>query len=167
VLPTPGFVSLGEAVEIVARKASGDIEFLIAKGCEAGRILASYREARGLLDLNRTVWQELHWRTYFDGGTIEFDLPLIDEKRQPLPDGRTARCTCEIFIRRDSLDRFIAELTPALLPTRYPGDAALIAEGRQMMASGMEKRAVARALAARAEGPATFESKVDRLRKAL
>jgi hypothetical protein len=58
-------------------------------------------------------------------------------------------------------------LEPAVISTRYPGDAALLEEGRRMLAGGMEKRAVARALAARADGTATFESKVDRLRKAL
>jgi hypothetical protein len=50
---------------------------------------------------------------------------------------------------------------------RFPGDATLIEEGRRMVVSGMQKRAVARQLAARAEGAGTFESKVDRLRKLL
>jgi hypothetical protein len=50
---------------------------------------------------------------------------------------------------------------------RYPGDAALIEEGRRMLAGGKQKRAIARELAERAEGAGTFESKVDRLRRLL
>jgi hypothetical protein len=56
---------------------------------------------------------------------------------------------------------------PAVASARYPGDAALIEEGRQMLARGKQKRAVARELAERAEGAGTFESKVDRLRRLL
>lgn len=66
---------------------------------------------------------------------------------------------------QDWLDRnHPAAATPS---SRYPSDAALIAEGRRMVATGMEKRAVARKLAERAEGAGTFDSKVDRLRRAL
>jgi hypothetical protein len=61
----------------------------------------------------------------------------------------------------------IEGLTPATTPMRYPGDAALIEEGRRMLETGMEKRAVARKLAPRAEGAGTLESKIDRLRRAL
>jgi hypothetical protein len=57
---------------------------------------------------------------------------------------------------------------PAVVASaRYPGDAALIEEGRRMLAAGMQKRAIARMLAERAEGAGTVESKVDRLRKLL
>jgi hypothetical protein len=111
-----------------------------------------------------------HWRNYFAAGTIDLvDLPLLDEKGRPVMDGRTVpRCTREIFLQQDSLDRFIAKLQPpTVAASRYPGDKALIEEGRQMLACGMTKRKAAEKLAFRAEGAGTFESKVDRLRKAL
>ncbi|WP_377830312.1 hypothetical protein ACFKHW_17280 [Bradyrhizobium lupini] len=59
-----------------------------------------------------------------------------------------------------------ADLEPTVIASRYPGDAALLEEGRRMLAAGMEKRAIARQLAPRAEGH-SLESKIDRLRKAL
>jgi hypothetical protein len=42
-----------------------------------------------------------------------YDLPLLDDKGHPVQDGRTVPvCTREIFVRRDSLDRFIASIEP-------------------------------------------------------
>jgi hypothetical protein len=69
----------------------------------------------------------------------------------------------------DWLDRQYPPTTEptAAASTRYPADTTLIEEGRRMLASGMQKRAIARKLAERAEGAGTFESKVDRLRRLL
>jgi hypothetical protein len=47
---------------------------------------------------------------YFATGTIDLDLPLVDVKGRPNVHGHTARCTCEIFVRRDGLDLFVAQL---------------------------------------------------------
>lgn len=55
----------------------------------------------------------------------------------------------------------------AVASARFPGDVALIEEGRRMLASGMQKRAIARKLAERAEGAGTLKSKIDRLRRLL
>jgi hypothetical protein len=188
-----GYVALPEAVDIVGRKLAGsnwhsfadetsrdnlvwfdqgilsDAIRMIAEGCESGRIAAAYRRwDTGADALDPAVWRMASWRNYFATGTIDLELPLIDEKGRPAPDGRTApQCTREILVRRDTLDHFIANLTPAISTSRYPGDAVLLEEGRRMVAGGMEKRAVARKLAPRAEGVGTFESKLDRLRKAL
>ena len=191
ILPPPiGYVHLYQAVETVGRAACGarwvsvhcqdelkgammapsaalqDVIMSIAEACEAGKLAAAYPNAlEGGVDvLDPGEWRKsrLHVETYFASGEVILYLPYSPPRRE------LARCPRKIFIRKDSLAEFIKSLEPApVATTRYPGDAALIEEGRRMMASGMEKRAVARQLASRAEGPATFDSKVDRLRRAL
>lgn len=123
-----GFITLYEAVDAVGSAefglkwehvvqldkpisgAYGKAITMIAEGCEDGRIAASYRSIMGVDELDRAVWRAGRWWTYFITGTIDLDLPLLDEKGRPNPYGHTARCTREIFIRRDSLNRFIAGL---------------------------------------------------------
>jgi hypothetical protein len=149
-----------------------DIIEVIAEGCEAGKLTAGYPTwDGGVDDLDLREWRKTHWRNYFSFGTVDLDLPLIDALGRPDQAGFTAKCARKIFIRKDSIDGFIQALAPAPPQPKpakhFPGDAALIEEGRQMLANGMTKRAVARALAARAEGGGTLESKVDRLRRAL
>jgi hypothetical protein len=188
-LPPPiGFITLYDAVNTVGgvlfgaswqyaiplhHEADNDrdpherVITMIAEGCQAGKLAAAYEDLfKGADDLDRGVWQMPHWRNYFVDGMIDVDLPRLVNS-EPDPSGKTFRCTRKIFIRRESLAHFIENLEPpAVAASRYPGDAALIEEGRPMVARGMEKRAVARKLAPRAEGT-TFESKVDRLRKQL
>jgi hypothetical protein len=193
-LPPPiGYVHLYQAVDAVGRAAHGtewrpiccqdwlkylvdtnlvgDVIEIVAEGCEAGKLAATYPTVHGGVDdLDRSEWRKTRWRNYFFFGTIDLDLPLVDASGRPNQFGRTARCTRKIFIRKDSLDEFIKSRAPTqdFKPAkRYPGDVALIEEGRRMMAKGMQKRAVARALATRAEGGGTLDSKIDRLRKAL
>lgn len=105
--PPPGFVALGEAVEMVGRKVGADLDvyLMIAEACESGKVAAAYRsDIGGADDLDCSVWQLPHWRSFFETGTIDLDLPLLDGRRRPNPSGFTARCTREIFVRRDSLD---------------------------------------------------------------
>lgn len=83
---------------------------LIAEWCEAGEIAAVYRSITGVDDLDRSVWRRPHWRHYFADGTIDLDLPLVDENLRPNLDGYAARCTREVYLRRDDLDRLIAHL---------------------------------------------------------
>jgi hypothetical protein len=110
-LPPPiGFITLGEAVEMVRRKAL-DAERAIAEGCESGVIAAAYRSVTGGADdLDRLVWQLPHWRDYFATGEIDLELALLDDQCRPVSDGRTAHCTREIFIRREGFERFVAQL---------------------------------------------------------
>jgi len=109
--PPFGFITLADAVALVASnvpKADRDrVTTIIAEGCEAGRILATYKTITGVADLDRSVWYG-HWPSYFDSGTIDLDLPVLANGR-PVADGRTVRCTREIYIRRSSLESFIAE----------------------------------------------------------
>ena len=83
---------------------------LVAERCEAGEIAAAYRSIAGADSLDRAVWQTPHWRNYFATGTIDLDLPLLDDKLRPDPNGRTARCTREVFLRKDDLERFVTIL---------------------------------------------------------
>lgn len=84
---------------------------LVAEQCEAGEIATAYRSLAGATDLDRDVWRLPCWQNYFDAGTINLDLPLLDANGQPNPNGFTARCTCEIFVRRQDLDCFVASLS--------------------------------------------------------
>jgi hypothetical protein len=143
-METPiGFVTLYEAVDIVGRSqfgavweyavliddpkggAHGKITTMIAEGCEDGRISAAYRSITGADNLDRGVWRARHWWTYFMTGTIDLDLPLLDDRGEPVSDGRTTRCTREIFIRRDSLQQFIASLGPAAVTESALGPASV------------------------------------------
>ena len=126
-LPAPiGFIPLQEAVGIVGQKMGGDadIERTIAEACEAGEIRAAYRSWTTVADeLDRRVWQMTHWRNYFATGTIDlYGLPLLDDNGHPVPDGRTVPvCTREIFVRKDSLDRFVASIEPNSKPAASRG----------------------------------------------
>jgi hypothetical protein len=88
----------------------------IAEACENGRVEAAYETILGADSLDQKVWRMPHWRNFFASGTIDLDLPLLDDKLVPVPDGRTARCTRQIFVRRDSLERFMATLPAVLAP---------------------------------------------------
>jgi hypothetical protein len=190
--PPPGYVHLYQAVDAIGRARYGTdwtqihcqdelkhqvqicstfvdcIIKIVAEGCEAGKLAAAYPNIDGGVDdIDRGEWRKTRWRNYFFFSTIDLDLPLYRGSR-PDPSGQTISCTRKIFIRKDSLSEFVKSFQPAPVPaSRYPGDSALIEEGRRMLARGMEKRAVARELAPRAEGAGTLDSKVDRLRKAL
>jgi hypothetical protein len=129
-LPTPiGFVTLHSAVDAVGRKLTGsswspiarrknltwtepDIDPIIttiAEACECGELAAGYETTIGADLLDRTVWRMPNWRNYFEFGTVDLDLPLLDERGRPDPSS-TARCTRTIFIRKDSLGNFIESL---------------------------------------------------------
>jgi hypothetical protein len=145
----------------------------IAEACERGELAAAFKSvsayAPGAEQLDRSHWRAPHWHSYFSLGTIDLDLPYLDNSSRPILDGRTVRCPGrDIFIRKDSLAEFVRSLSHATVaPSRFPGDTALIEEGRRMLATGMTKRAVARTLAPRAQGDGTIESTETRLRKAL
>lgn len=139
-LPVPaGHVSLHEAVDLVGQKLPGikwrpfatadeparegmvfsdpsGVFKKIAEACEDGRVIAAYRSNwdGGAAELDKRVWQLPRVASYFITGTIDQDLPLLDERGRHHPDGPTARCRCEIFIRRNSLDDFVAGLEPAV-----------------------------------------------------
>jgi hypothetical protein len=132
-IPPIGFVTLYAAVDAVGRTMFGarwqyavplsrevDNELdahervitLVAEGCEAGAIAAAYQSIAGADDLDRAVWRLPHWRGFFTRGMIDLDLPLLDARGRPDPSGHTARCPREIFVRRDSLERFILNVAP-------------------------------------------------------
>lgn len=191
----PGYVPLCEAADIVGQRiigaqwrpiANADVAWLceaisepeiervislIAEGCERGEIGAAYRSITGVDDLERTVWRAPHWWTYFIGGTINLDLPLLEGGR-PAASGFTTRCTREIFIRKDDLARLVAKLEAPTEPAsrehrhRHHTDAELIEEGRRLCANGMSKRAAARQLAPQAEG-GDLDQRAERLRKLI
>lgn len=126
-----GFVSLQQAVDIVGRRVIGaswrpiadpeeyaahvlpwrflrdsaveSVITVIAERCEAGEIAAAYRSITGADDLDRAEWRKPGWRNYFWDGTIDLDLPLVDSRLRPDPNGDTARCTREVFVRKDQL----------------------------------------------------------------
>ena len=140
----------------------------IAEQCESGGVSCAYRSVTGgAEDLRREVWRMPHWRSYFANGTIDLDLPVLDDKLRPVLDGRSVRCTREIFVRRGDLQHFLASLTSSHdAKHRYAGDSKLIEEGRRLVAQGMSKRRVARKLAPSAEG-GTIEQREERRRKLL
>jgi hypothetical protein len=112
---------------------------MIAEQCEAGEIAAAYRSVTGGVDgLARDVWQVPHWRNYFATGTIELDLVLLDDNGRPNANGFTGRCTREVFVARQDLDRFAASLSkPAtsspISPKRI---AALVSSYKQNLSNG-------------------------------
>jgi hypothetical protein len=99
----------------------------IAEACERGEIFAAYRSVTGAADeLPRAKWHSPAWRTYFATGMIDLDLPLLGDGNRPAGT-LTARCTREVFVRRDDLDRFVAQiLAPAAAPTPSPASEARI-----------------------------------------
>lgn len=133
VMETPiGYITLFEAVYAVGRAMFGpewryaipfapEIELnvhepiikAIAEGCESDLINAAYRRWDTSAEvLDPAVWRRLNWRNHFMTGTIELELPLLDDRSLPISDGRTVRCTREIFVRSDSLQRFVSSLEP-------------------------------------------------------
>ena len=117
-------VRLKDAVEILARKLGesagvplpADAPMVMAEAIESGVVVASYRESRGIRPLDTTTWHSPAWRRYFEVGTVELVLPLLDANERPNPQGLTVRCNCEIFVRRDSLGSLTAKLEPASVP---------------------------------------------------
>ena len=57
---------------------------LVAELCETGEIATAYRSLAGATDLDRDVWRLPCWQNYFDAGTINLDLPLLDANGQPI-----------------------------------------------------------------------------------
>lgn len=164
-METPiGFVPLRDAADIVGRKLRGDkwrpiaeangetiiskldpeIDLVIrtiAERCEAGDISTAYRSINGAESLDREVWQRPHWRSYFARGAIDLDLPLLDGDLRPNPNGYMARCTREIFVRRDELDRCMATLPkpggkpPAAARASKRQIGAIVADYRNQLAA--------------------------------
>lgn len=112
--PPIGFIRLNDAGDLLRGKLppETDVQRLIATACVQGKLTAAYRRWDGGADeLEPRVWQLPHWRSYFDRGIIRLELPLLDERGQPLADGRTApNCEREIFIASDSLTKYLANL---------------------------------------------------------
>ena len=100
------------SLNVIFRKNHPDVERvfrLIAEACEGGEIAAAYRSyLGGADDLDRGRWRLPHWRNYFATGTIDLNLPLVDENGNT--DGHMTRNTREIFVGRQDLDHFIADL---------------------------------------------------------
>jgi hypothetical protein len=162
-----GFATLHEAVDMF-RKVLGSskvkrtiaVKPTIAEACEAGKIAAAYRNRSGGTDqLDCSVWRMPHWRSYFETGTIDLDLPLVDDSGRPHP-RFTARCTREIFVRRDSLARFVGELEAAEQREieRKAADAAAAAERERLR---IEREAKETAEAAAYERARLAQEKVD------
>lgn len=148
--PPIGYVALAEAIDLIGDVVAGSdwrqlpdktnaeerfntiwtdpnvdrVITMIAEACEDGRIEAAYRSILGADNLDSKVWRMPHWRNFFASGTIDLDLPLLDDNLVPVPDGRTARCTREIFVRRDSLERFMSPLTAAAINRDKPSSSA-------------------------------------------
>jgi hypothetical protein len=123
-LPTPfGYVTLLEAIETVGQKIAEreDVVRRIAEACESGSIKAAYRsDTGGIDDLDSRVWQ-MPQRRMFEIGMIELDLPLHDASG-PHPQGFTAKCKRDIFLRRDNLEHFVASLaTPMAKAKTHAG----------------------------------------------
>jgi hypothetical protein len=192
--PPIGFITLRDAADAVGRRLHGnkwcpiaqtrsdtiickldpEIDRVIktlAEQCETGGISAAYRSITGADGLDQAVWQMPHWRNYFATGTIDLDLPLLDNNLRPNPNGYTARCTREVFIRRADLDRWVATLPAPPLAhrgLRYPSDEPLIQEALQAIADGrvVKPLQAAKLVYQRAEGPSP-NSNLDRLRKLI
>jgi hypothetical protein len=103
---------------------------MIAEACERGEIASAYRSITGGAEiLDRSVWQQPHWREFFATGTIDLDLPLLGEKNRPTADGRTSRSRREIFVRRQDLEQFIATLSEPV--TEQPEPVVTLTEQPQ------------------------------------
>jgi hypothetical protein len=104
------------SLNVIFRKNHPDVERvfrLLAEACEGGEIAAAYRTLAGADVLDCAVWRSPCWRNYFATGTIDLDLPRLDAKDQPDTSVPPVRCTREIFVRRQDLDRFVAGLSKA------------------------------------------------------
>ena len=120
--------------------ADGDrVITLIAEQCEAGGMATAYRSLAGADSLDRGVWRLPCWRDYFATGTIDLDLPLLDEQGRPNTNGYTARCTREVFVRRQDLDGVVATLSrPNVSPagrTNKKQIAAIVTSYRQSLSA--------------------------------
>ncbi len=127
-LETPvGFTRLNDVVDLVRGKVSAetDLPRLIATACVQGKLAAAYRKWDGGAEkLDHGLWQRPQWRSYFESGTIVLELPLIDDRGVPVPDGRTAsNCEREIFIDDGSLIAFLSEFQPASALAAKPAAA--------------------------------------------
>ena len=139
--PPTGYIRLRDAVDLLGQAIAGKREWrpltkidpatiiggsdtaidhvikLIAEQCEVGEIEARYRSNTGADRLDRERWQAPNWRLYFATGMIDLDLPLLDDNLQPNPNGYTAKCRREIYLKRQDLDRLVDTLkkppTPA------------------------------------------------------
>jgi hypothetical protein len=120
--PPIGFTRLNDAVDLLRTKLliGTDVPRLIATACVQGKLTAAYRRWDGAADnLDASVWQLPHWRSYFENGIIRLELPLLDTRNQPVTDGRTApNCEREIFVNDVTLSAFIAELKPSSAAAR-------------------------------------------------
>jgi hypothetical protein len=151
--PPPGYVVLEDVVDLIGGVVAGStwrrlpdktspeerfnavwsdphvdpVITMIAEACENGRLEAAYQTAFGADELDRKMWRMPHWRNYFAAGTIDLDLPYLDDQHRPILDGRTVRCHGrELYIRKDSLERFMEPVVaaakerakPAASPTR-------------------------------------------------
>jgi hypothetical protein len=144
----------------------------LAEQCEAGKITSAYRSITGAENLDCSVWHSPAWRNYFAMGAIDLDLPLLDQHGRPNPDGFTARCRRDVFLRRDHLEHFLSTLPrPPLLirdKLRYPTDEPLIQEA---LGALMDGRATGPLQAAKLvqskahDGPS--QTSLDRLRKLI
>jgi hypothetical protein len=160
---TGEWLTFSEAAEIVRARIGGSV----------GRSEATLRAARSSGEVRfRNPTDPVLLMA--DDGLVGMDLrPGARRKSGVSPDGEPITYdlsgeSAEQISKDDLLDWLRREFEERpTVSTRYPGDAALVDEGRKMIAAGMEKRAAARKLAARAEGAGTVESKVDRLRKML
>jgi hypothetical protein len=193
ILETPlGFVTLYEAVDAIGRAMFGPawtysvplgasdsdmhepVIRAIAEGCESGRIEAAYRKWDTSAEvLDRVIWQRVNWRTHFITGTIDLELPLLDEKNRPVTDGRTARCTRELFVRRDGLETFVSAIErdttaqPSPTHVRFATDDELAREIAEGVKHGRwpNVHQAAAAVVDKAEGSGTRDSKITRVER--
>ena len=143
--PPIGFVLLGEAVSLLAaaKPDLADPAKAVAEACESGALIAAYRTITGVDELDRAVWRSPAWRNYFDFGTIDLVLPLLDDNGRPNRHGYTAVCTREIFVRRDSLQDLISSFDPVVPPAesfRPAPEAAMLKEIRAVYADPSSDR---------------------------
>lgn len=140
--PPPGFDRLRDAVYAVGAKVFGPdwrpsdwrltgglfnpeterVVIMIMEWCAAGEIAAVYwRSNFDVEDLDRKYWRYPDWRHYFLSGKIDLDLPLLDDNGMiPNKDGYKVKCTRDIYLRRQDLDRLIEKLPKARrAPARF------------------------------------------------
>jgi hypothetical protein len=119
--PPIGFIPLRVALDIIRAKLppKADAKREIAEACHGGKLKAAYRTwDGGADDLDPKIWWRQRWREFFEQGTVDLELPLIDDSGRPMPDGHTGKwftakgCTREVFITSDSLATFLTEIPP-------------------------------------------------------
>jgi len=146
------WLTFQEAVEIVKAQLGGAIgraEFMVRAARTSGEVRFSNSADPVLL--------------MADDGLVGMDMrPGAQEKVGIARDGKRVVHTLSTAPTGDCISK---EDLLDWLGRQYP--STIEQSAMAMRAGGMQKRAVARALAGRAEGPGTVESKVDRLRKLL